>query len=728
MNNKKYQSVLRAFLALLLVMPLWASAAATVWYVTPTGNDANTCTDKTTPCKTISGAHDKSAFVAGDQIYLAQGTYDNASGCQIYISKAAEIYGGYASDFNSRSLDPSKTVITDTRTASSAVCRLFAIHSGHSQWTVFDDVKIGGIVNTTSHDGAILTYDIGGLVRFNNVIIGNNNMASGGAIYTTIGGDKIEITNSTLADNIARTGPGGAIRMAAGGRLNITSSIISGNTAATSGGGLYIEGGSIAEMVSTTFYNNQAAGEGGGIYATAAKTSVSCVHCTVVKNSSSTASTNARNVVAKTSSSLYFKNSVVINEDKGTSSGGWNVSLSSATLTDGGYNAWGINNESGFAGGTASTSNGSRINDQATVAQYFESNIAYNGGKLKSLKPVPTSSLIDAIPNDVPPSSTGTTPSLPFTSIAQAHATMLYYESYSAGYYFFNLNGQTFKTYVDANGYVLVASSAGSVATSLEQTSNLILQSDMILAPAAFAEMTDIDEIRISSPNSKLGNFDMVTKNTSNIARLQSYLPLYNNYDLGYAADYYPSLWYGTHDANMDGATASDLSAYGVMLLSHNILGHAGDGTDFHWQMERSGGPYVTVEWNTPTPRDPMNLWVRSSASSCGGVVTEDQRGLPLPDYVNPNDPNQYGEVHDCDIGAFEWNNGYRLDCYDEDGERPENSLSGASASVCLSDLNTLTPKALIDNFGYIHWPMLLLLGVAGLWRERREREKATFS
>src|SRR6185312_10410292 len=44
------------------------------------------------------------------------------------------------------------------------------------------------------------------------------------------------------------------------------------------------------------------------------------------------------------------------------------------------------------------------------------------------------------------------TASNPFTSLEQARANVT-----SAGIYYFNLGGNTFSTYVDANGYVLVA-------------------------------------------------------------------------------------------------------------------------------------------------------------------------------------------------------------------------------------------------------------------------------
>ena len=144
-------------------------------------------------------------------------------------------------------------------------------------------------------------------------------------------------------------------------------------------------------------------------------------------------------------------------------------------------------------------------------------------------------------------------------------------------------------------------------------------------------------------------------------------------------------------------------------------MGHCGDGTQgFHWQGDRG---YETVTWATQTPRDDLNLWVRSFGGYCNGIIGTDQRGMPRPDFINPNDPDQYGDVRDCDIGAFEWSNGYRLDCFAEDGQRPENSTTFSSVSFCVSDPSSLTPKAILDNIGSMNIFGLLVLMSAGFLR-----------
>jgi hypothetical protein len=125
-----------------------------------------------------------------------------------------------------------------------------------------------------------------------------------------------------------------------------------------------------------------------------------------------------------------------------------------------------------------------------------------------------------------------------------------------------------------------------------------------------------------------------------------------------------------------------------------------------------------------------MNLWVRSNNALCNGAIsTTDGRGLPRADFVNPNDPGQYGDVHNCDVGAFEYNDGYKYDCYSEDGMRPENyvdfdagSASGSgSHQTCFGgDIFGAAPKALIDNVGSLNYGYLVLLSFLLAFRRRK--------
>ncbi|NRB42641.1 MAG: hypothetical protein HRU20_29935, partial [Pseudomonadales bacterium] len=201
-----------------------------------------------------------------------------------------------------------------------------------------------------------------------------------------------------------------------------------------------------------------------------------------------------------------------------------------------------------------------------------------------------------------------------FTSIAQAY-DYVGIDNNAAGIYYFDLGGQQFSTQVDNNGYVLAISGNGTGATSYGETSTLTLQSDKILTEAAFAKF-DVGEVRINSPASKLGNFDMSSINSYIIDELKAYRPLPNNWKVGAAT------WTGTHYANMSGATSSDRDqgAYATLKLSHNVIGHYGDGTNgFHWQINRE--QLETVTYATKTPRDKLNLWVRNTSDNANGTA-----------------------------------------------------------------------------------------------------------
>lgn len=704
-------AVMRIFLLCLLLVPV--SLHAAIWYVSPAGSNSNACDNTDEPCQTLAGALAKPGVVAGDSIFLAQGVYTNSSGCHITISKAVKIVGGYSADFSSKSEDASKTVFTDNR--ASGVCRLFAVNTGHGEYLEFNTVQLSGFVQEGSRTdtGLVHTYSAGAWLRFVNVIIRDNTMAQAAAIESNIAGDRLEVIASEIANNEAHTGVAGAIRIKTGGSFLIRDSVIHGNRAQTHGGALYITpdaGGRVTdvEMINVTLFGNSAGLEAGAVWASGVTTTVRCTHCSIVGNTSESPAEVEKNIKATSGARLYFKNSLVLNDDTGASAG-WNVHLSGgATLDSGGYNAFGIDSEDGFSAGIVKA--GSDIdNAEANAINIVQSSVQYNGGNIRSLKPVSSSSLIDAIPNDLPPPLAGISPSTPFTSLAQAHSAIAYFGSYSAGRYYFEIDGQAFRSYVDDEGFVLVASTdPGTLSSSLTQTSNVVLQGDNILSPAVLAVL-DADEIRISAPDSKLGNFDMRSRNLVNIARLKGNQTLGNNFDLGVKS------WSGTHEANMSNATCSDFAHAGISTqLQDNVIGHCGDGTQgLHWQGQRNDGAapdgIESVTWATALPRDGLNLWVRSFGGHCNGIVATDQRSMPRPDFVNPNDPNQYGDIRDCDIGSFEWSNGYRLDCHAEDGERPQNSLDFSAISFCVSSPTQITPKAIMDNLGRINAPWLML-------------------
>lgn len=129
----------------------------------------------------------------------------------------------------------------------------------------YDGVKLGGgLVNETNSE-------------INNSTFDQNSAEAGGAIYNVENGF-VSITGSTLANNAATNGAGGAIFHAAGNCsldssscLDITNSTISTNTATGDGGGIFINSANTTSIWFATITGNRAdsdldgTGMGGGI-------------------------------------------------------------------------------------------------------------------------------------------------------------------------------------------------------------------------------------------------------------------------------------------------------------------------------------------------------------------------------------------------------------------------------------------------------------------------------
>lgn len=111
--------------------------------------------------------------------------------------------------------------------------------------------------------------------------------------------------------------------------------------------------------------------------------------------------------------------------------------------------------------------------------------------------------------------------------------------------------------------------------------------------------------------------------------------------------------------------------------------------------------PEVVAVENRGTNND---QWVLGKPSLCSGLISTDSRGLPRSNKTKVDEPQSW-----CDIGSFEFNNYYRQDCWEEDGERPENNTTNAEVSFCF-DPRDATPRDIIENFGAFNYYASLLL------------------
>jgi hypothetical protein len=70
------------------------------WYVSPSGDDANSCQSPAEPCATINGAISKA--YDGDQIFVAMGTYVGSDSHVVNLSKIIRLSGGWDSAFSTQ--------------------------------------------------------------------------------------------------------------------------------------------------------------------------------------------------------------------------------------------------------------------------------------------------------------------------------------------------------------------------------------------------------------------------------------------------------------------------------------------------------------------------------------------------------------------------------------------------------------------------------------------------
>ncbi|MCW2797881.1 MAG: hypothetical protein JWM79_3378, partial [Nocardioides sp.] len=213
------------------------ASAAGPWFVAPTPTGANTATcglAAATPCATVTFVIAKAAFLAGDTINVAPGTYVDRP---LFQTKGANVVG----------------------TGAGAI-----------------------------FDGSNVSFAIGSLlpaaqsVTLTNLTLRNGNTGTGGGL--AIGGGQFTTNNVTLSGN--KSPAGGGAYVAANSSLTMNGGAISGNTSTASataftgaGAGVYVVGragatpAGILRLNNVTVSNNTAtggataaAGNGGGIF------------------------------------------------------------------------------------------------------------------------------------------------------------------------------------------------------------------------------------------------------------------------------------------------------------------------------------------------------------------------------------------------------------------------------------------------------------------------------
>ncbi|MEK6754211.1 MAG: choice-of-anchor Q domain-containing protein [Chloroflexota bacterium] len=223
----------------------------TIWYVSTTGNDANSCSATDAPCLTINGAIAKA--VDGDTILVAVGTYTAASGEEVVlINKSVTLSGGWDEAFTAQSgmstIDGQEVRRGITVTASVNV-EYFIIQNG------YDPNVGGGILNI-------------GQLNLSNCSVIHNSAVNGGGI---INGGALTVNNCSINSNTAgRTGwsggGGGGISNDFQKTTTINNSTINGNTILGSFSGSAIRNMGIFTINNSIISNNTGISNDGTIF------------------------------------------------------------------------------------------------------------------------------------------------------------------------------------------------------------------------------------------------------------------------------------------------------------------------------------------------------------------------------------------------------------------------------------------------------------------------------
>lgn len=207
-----------------------------------------------TPFKTVGYAIDQTD--AGGRVNIAQGTYSE----NIVLGDTIDLYGGYNSDFSSRTLAQDATVLDGSGTGG-------VLEVSGDYGPIIDGLTLKNGLRSGGGGGLRIVGGAAPTVQ-NNWIVNNTSTVSGGGIYVGSSGEFAPtIKDNTISNNISQSTSGGGGGIYVTGRpAIIQGNEISGNQAAgNSGGGVYLTGDTPAQLLGNRILNNTAVDDGGGV-------------------------------------------------------------------------------------------------------------------------------------------------------------------------------------------------------------------------------------------------------------------------------------------------------------------------------------------------------------------------------------------------------------------------------------------------------------------------------
>ncbi len=258
---------------ILISSVIYHISAASIYYVTSSGNDTNDCVSPTTTCATINGAIAKAA--PGDAILVSAETFTGTGGATVLVDKDISLSGGWDQLFSNRT---GRTVVDGQTTrhvleiadTTNVTIEYFIFQNGYSNlaaggiWNLgiltIDHCIVENNQGTDSSGGGITST---GTLTIQWSTVQNN---SGTAIYNDDYAGPLTILNSTINNNT--NGPGVRVTHQ---NASIVNSTISGNNNGgwyDDGGGIYFGGNGDQTLYlnNVTITGNRATFAGGGIH------------------------------------------------------------------------------------------------------------------------------------------------------------------------------------------------------------------------------------------------------------------------------------------------------------------------------------------------------------------------------------------------------------------------------------------------------------------------------
>jgi predicted outer membrane repeat protein len=653
-------------ISLYLLMACALPAHAATYFVDQDG-DASDCLSWNNACNTLAAAVALSNAGVDDEIRVAQGTYYPENG--IALKDKLTIRGGYNVELNLSNPDVFKTVFSGDK-------------DGNDENKV-DDITLNHADIVGSNLGRFLRADnLNDLAFEGFTITGMDEGSNGSAMW-------LQQSNATFNDVQFfgnKAGDKGTVFVYGNSIVGSTQAIFndcvfSGNSSGKAGAiSAHIAGRAIVNR--TTFESNIAATNRGGAIALDGSNSSLEVNDSLFLNNSSVSYGGAVSIEAGAASSK-LNNSTFYGNDS-------NVLGGAIFLANGGHKLTYLT----VVNNNASTAGGGIQNDAGAENTLTASLVMGNtGGGRKNINATP-GQLADGGYNLIGAAGEETEASFTFAANSNSNASA------------FNLN-EIIEPTIDDNG-----GARKSVKIKANEDSTGYARNRIPFTGVPFygvGRSADYPFTSLSQAKGALARFD------------------------NYTADiYYFDIGAVYADAASNYVVTPGVAAFstyvddeGFVLIksasSGNTLGDITESTNelFLTANKQLDTSILNVLISDEERIEGLNLWRRSSAGLCdGSVAAKDSRGLPKSGFVNFNDLDQVDIIEDCDIGAFEFNDAYRLDCYDEDGDRPgitvdEDISDGTSASgtFCLNrNLLSATPAEIIDNLGTLHYGLLLLL------------------